>query len=50
LIITVLSANSACAIGSGCPAKKAETVKYSRKGELKKGGSKSNLFPKNIRK
>ncbi len=50
LIIIILSGFSACAVGSGCPTEKAETTKYSRKGQLKKGSSKTSLFPKDFRK
>lgn len=50
MIIIALGGASACAVGSGCPAEKAETVKYSRKGQLKNGGGKTQLFPKKIRR
>jgi hypothetical protein len=50
LIIIVLTGFSACAVGSGCPAEKAETARISRKGQLKSGEGKTRLFPKDIRR
>ena len=44
ILLLILSVHS-CAVGSGCPAEKAETVKFDRRGKLKNDGGKTRLFP-----
>jgi len=39
-----LGANG-CAVGSGCPAEKANTVKFDRRGKLKGESGKTRLLP-----
>jgi hypothetical protein len=45
ILMLALGANG-CAVGSGCPAEKANTVKFDRRGKLKGESGKTRLLPK----
>ena len=50
LVLLFALSSAACAVGSGCPADKAQTVKYGRKGGVKYKQGKTGLFPKNMKR
>ena len=50
LLFTVALLAPACSKKSGCPATESLKPKTDRKGNFKKSGSKTDLFPKKMRK